>query len=146
MPTDNIASRVASRIRELREARHLSVRELARRSGLPPESISRSERELTDITLRSLAKLCRGLMVDLPSFFEFAAESDVSAARQPEIQRAVALLVGLPPAGRAAAVEGLELLLAAGAGGRQVLAVDSDRPRQRVRPAGVDRKACLSAA
>lgn len=79
MPTD-FATQVAARIKELREARGLSLRQLARRSGLAPESVSRSERGVNQISLTNLDRLCRGLEVDLPTFFSFAKR--VAPAKQ----------------------------------------------------------------
>jgi transcriptional regulator with XRE-family HTH domain len=107
--SDEFAVSVAKRIRELREARGLSLRELARRSGLPPESVSRSERGITEITLSSLAKVCAGLDVQLPDFFSFSGETE---GRLPSrLRPAIEVLGGLSPERFSRVVEALRLLL-----------------------------------
>ena len=113
----DFAQQVAHRIAELRQAQGLSIRELSRRSDLSPESVSRSERAITEITLTNLAKLCAGLGVDLPSFFAFAKTAAklgaASPSTSPEVRKAAALLVHLAPARRKRVVRALELLLRA---------------------------------
>ncbi len=109
MPKD-FAQSVAARIRCLREARALSVRELARRSGLPPESVSRSERGITEITLTNLAKLCQGLSIDLPHFFDFASKPDLTELK-PEMRRVMMVLGEVPSTRLARVAKGLELIL-----------------------------------
>lgn len=107
MPSD-FAGTVATRIRELRLARGLSVRELARRSGLAPESVSRSERCVNEISLTNLDRLCKGLGVDIPTFFEFGRVLSASEKGLPDLIR---LLQQIPPASRADAVRALGSLL-----------------------------------
>ncbi len=65
----NMTHRVAARIRELREQRGWSVRELSRRSKLAPESVSRSERGITEVTITNLSKICTGLGLSVAEFF-----------------------------------------------------------------------------
>ena len=123
----DFGTKVAQRIRDLRAARGLSVRELARRSGIAPESVSRSERAINEITLTNLEKVCSGLGVSLPTFFSFA--DDGAAGRvPPDVARVVGLLLHLPPAGRRSAARGLGLLLAGAVG-----SVPGPKPR-RARP------------
>ena len=98
-------------IRELRKAKGMSLRQLARRSGLPPESVSRSERGITEITLTNLAKLCDGLLIDLPSFFQFAKQPALKNQPSLEMKRATTLLSSLPKQKLRNIVRGLELLL-----------------------------------
>jgi transcriptional regulator with XRE-family HTH domain len=108
------AMQVARRIRELRETRGFSIRELARRSGLPPESVSRSERGVTEITLTNLAKLCKGLMIELPDFFSIPNASRNPPTNRPEtreIRRIMSLLTSLPTEKRARVLRALALLL-----------------------------------
>lgn len=106
--------RVAARIRELRTAGGLSLRELARRSGLVPESVSRSERGLTEITITNLAKLCMGLGMDLPSFFEFARRPARTASEPSDLRRAIGLVVTLSHSSLRVAIDRLERLHDAG--------------------------------
>ncbi len=113
MTHDKVGEQVAARIRELREDRGLSVRELARRAGLRPESVSRSERRVTEITITALAKLCVGLEVDLPTFFEFARAAPEPGVQSVELRRGLKLLSRLTPQERRRAVGGLEVLFEA---------------------------------
>lgn len=78
MPSE-IAQKVAHRIRSLRTSQHLSLRELSRRSGLAPESVSRSERGAHEISLTNLERLCSALGVTLAQFFDFGAGAPVGA-------------------------------------------------------------------
>ncbi len=109
MPSD-FAAKVAARIKELREARGLSLRELSRRSGLAPESVSRSERGINEISLTNLDRLCRGLGMDLPSFFDFAKKSPVG---EQDVVEIAALLRTLPAKKRSAVFHAIESLIGA---------------------------------
>ena len=82
----DIATQVAFRIKELRLALGFSVRELARRSEMPPEVVSRSERGITEITITSLSKLCGGLGVDLSEFFSFHEKPKETTRASAEIR------------------------------------------------------------
>jgi transcriptional regulator with XRE-family HTH domain len=110
----NFASVVAKRIRELREARGFSVRELGRRARLPPESISRSERGITEITLTSLARVCAGLEVTLPEFFGSLPPSKTIDATSSAAIRVLRMLERLPGDRQEQVARALELLLADG--------------------------------
>jgi transcriptional regulator with XRE-family HTH domain len=110
-------TKVAQRIRELRASRGLSIRELARRSGIAPESVSRSERAINEISLTNLEKLCAGLGVRLPEFFSFGGGGS-SAKVPPEVANVVGLLVRLPAPSRRAVSRGLGLILSGGAPSR----------------------------
>jgi transcriptional regulator with XRE-family HTH domain len=107
---NNYGAKVAARIRELRVGRGWSLRELARRSGLPPESVSRSERGLTEITITSLAKVCAGLEIDLPTFFDFAKDEKLDRLT-PAARRAVSLLRPLAEPQADELVRGLEMVM-----------------------------------
>ena len=108
---DDFAAKVAARIRELREARGMSLRELSRRSGVAPESVSRSERGVSDVSLTNLARLSRGLGVDLPSFFDFDRLPDLpSAELRDDLARGLELLRNARPEERRRIVGALELL------------------------------------
>lgn len=56
---------------------------------MAPESVSRSERGVTDITLPNLAKIATGLGVDLPEFFSFDETPDWARAELDEDLRHV---------------------------------------------------------
>ncbi len=106
-----IGARVAARIAQLRKARGWSMRELARRSGLPPESISRAERGLNEPSVTSLDKICEGLGIDLPEFFAFAKRPRLEVvAREEEIQHAVDLLRAADSGARRRMVGALDAL------------------------------------
>jgi transcriptional regulator with XRE-family HTH domain len=109
---DDFAAKVAARIKELREARGMSLRQLSRRSGVAPESVSRSERARSEVSLTNLARIARGLGVSIPEFFDFARTPDTEAVQlEEDAARVVALVRASPPARRARVVAALELLL-----------------------------------
>lgn len=108
---ESVAQQLGNRIRDLREAKGCSIRELARRAGLSPELISRSERGQTEITVSSLLKLCSVLDLDLPGFFEFMREGRPSEISDPSLRRAVELLAQLPSPRRAEVIRAMGVLL-----------------------------------
>jgi transcriptional regulator with XRE-family HTH domain len=57
-------------LKRLRQARGLSLRALAARTGLPRESIARFERPATDPRGSTLRVLARGLRVPVCALFE----------------------------------------------------------------------------
>ena len=57
-------------LKRLRQARGLSLRALAARTGLPRESIARFERPATDPKASTLRVLARGLRVPVCVLFE----------------------------------------------------------------------------
>lgn len=69
---------VGSRLRELREARGLSQRELAKRAGVTNAMISLIETNKVSPTIASLRKVLDGLPV---SMIEFFSEADQQSAR-----------------------------------------------------------------
>ena len=60
---------VASRLRELREARGISMRTLAAKSGLSPNALSMIERSKTSPSVSTLYKLADALGVSITAFF-----------------------------------------------------------------------------
>lgn len=110
----DISEQVSRRIRELRDARGLSLRELARRAGLAPESVSRSERGVNEVSLTNLDRICRGLGVTVAAFFAFEGQGSVQVQLPEEARRAAALVDALPEKRRRRVVEALELLLTDG--------------------------------
>ena len=105
------ANTVAKRIRDLREARGFSIRELGRRAGLPPESISRSERGITEITLTSLARICAGLQVSLPEFFSSIPPPPPREPQSSAAIRVIHLLESLSVDRQERVAKALDLLL-----------------------------------
>ncbi|MFP2912287.1 helix-turn-helix domain-containing protein, partial [Pyxidicoccus sp. 3LFB2] len=69
----DINARLARRIRELRDARGLSLEALAERSGVSRSNISLIERGQSSPTAVVLDKLSAGLGVTVASLFEEAA-------------------------------------------------------------------------
>ena len=111
--SDALADQIAARIKELREAHGLSIRALARKAGLPPELVSRSERGESVATVPSIAKICAAVEIDLPTFFAFdrAAEASELTAEQSET---LTLIATLPRSAQQKALRGLRMLLKAG--------------------------------
>lgn len=64
-----IVSNMGKRIRAIREARELSLNELARRAGVGAASVSRLENEQQGVNVDTLAALCKGLGLSLAEFF-----------------------------------------------------------------------------
>lgn len=60
---------IGKRIRAIREARGMSLNELARRADVGPASISRVENELQGLTVDTLEALCKALGLTLGEFF-----------------------------------------------------------------------------
>jgi transcriptional regulator with XRE-family HTH domain len=63
------AGRFGEYIRELREERGLTQSELAERAGMAVDSVRRVERGQLSPSLRSVAKLARGMEISLHSLF-----------------------------------------------------------------------------
>lgn len=122
MPTeDDLAARLAARIRSLRAARGLTLAELAARSGVGRSTISLIERAEASPTAAVLSRLATGLGVTLASLFDLPAaappsplarRADQPVWRDPETgyrRRA------LTPPGAGGPLELVEILLPAGA-------------------------------
>lgn len=67
---DAISVNVAIRLRELREARSISMRTLAARSGLSANALSMIERGKTSPSVSTLYKLADALGVSITAFFD----------------------------------------------------------------------------
>lgn len=65
---------VGSRLKELREARHISMRELARRSELSANALSMIERNLTSPSVSTLNKLATAMEIPITAFFRINPE------------------------------------------------------------------------
>ncbi len=66
---DALSLEVGSKLKELREARHISMRELARRSDLSANALSMIERNLTSPSVSTLHKLANALEIPITAFF-----------------------------------------------------------------------------
>ena len=71
-----ISVNVGSRLRELRSERGLSIRGLARKSGLSANALSMIERDKTSPSVSTLYKLADGMGVPITSFFGEEAERE----------------------------------------------------------------------
>ena len=60
---------IGEKVRQLRLAQGLNASELARRSGLPPATVSRVEQGISSPTSETVAKLAQGLQVDPGTLF-----------------------------------------------------------------------------
>src|SRR5512143_782493 len=79
---------VASRLRQLREAQHVSMRGLARQSGLSANALSMIERGRTSPSVSTLYKLADALGVSITEFFgQQPAKQDVLLIRRDERTR-----------------------------------------------------------
>lgn len=57
-------------IRDLRKARGITQKELARRAGITETFVSMVEREPHNMTVRSLTRLVKGLGLKMSEFYE----------------------------------------------------------------------------
>lgn len=71
---DAVSVDVSSRLRELREARGISMRTLATRSGLSANALSMIERGKTSPSVSTLYKLAAALGVSITAFFSVENE------------------------------------------------------------------------
>lgn len=67
---DAVSINIGERLRELREARNISMRSLAARSGLSANALSMIERGRASPSISTLYKLADALGVSITSFFE----------------------------------------------------------------------------
>jgi len=67
---DALSLDVGTRLKELRESRHISMRELARRSELSANALSMIERNLTSPSVSTLNKLALALEIPITAFFK----------------------------------------------------------------------------
>jgi transcriptional regulator with XRE-family HTH domain len=71
---NTLSVNVGSRLKELREARHISMRELARRSELSANALSMIERNLTSPSVSTLSKLATAMEIPITAFFRHNPE------------------------------------------------------------------------
>lgn len=84
LQADQIAARVGPRVRALREAMDLSLRDLADRSGVSAPMLSQVERGETSPTLNVASKIARGLDLRLSQLLRLDEEGAVSIVRAGE--------------------------------------------------------------
>jgi transcriptional regulator with XRE-family HTH domain len=90
---------VGQRLRALREERGISMRALARRSGLSANALSMIERNLTSPSVSTLSKLANALVVPITALFREEPErQDIvfcKATERPSVSFQHGLLEGL---------------------------------------------------
>jgi transcriptional regulator with XRE-family HTH domain len=86
---------VGLRLRELREARRISMRELARRSELSANALSMIERSLTSPSVSTLNKLAFALEVPITAFFRSEPEKQQVVFRKSDERLRVSFPHGL---------------------------------------------------
>ena len=85
--TDRLEESVGRRIRSLREAKDLSLRALASRSGLSINAISRIERGQSSPTVSSLQNLASALGVPIPALFDEGGVPAIALVRRDQRMR-----------------------------------------------------------
>src|SRR5436309_5521784 len=81
------ATRIGPRVRALREAMDLSLRDLAERSGVSAPMLSQVERGETSPTLQVAARIAAGLELRLSQLLRLDEEGTVSVVRSGEGRR-----------------------------------------------------------
>jgi len=109
---------VGARLRELREERGVSMRALARRSGLSANALSMIERSLTSPSVGTLTKLAEALEVPIVAFFHKEEQKYrvvfCKAAQRPHLTIPLGTWEGLGGERFVGRVEAFLLTLAAG--------------------------------
>jgi transcriptional regulator with XRE-family HTH domain len=77
-----LAKRFGLHVRTFRERAALTQAALAKRSGLSVDSVRRIERGAFSPSLDSIAKLCAGLQISIPVFFEAFERPEVGLPGQ----------------------------------------------------------------
>lgn len=83
--TDRSSPVIGARLREARKRRHLSLSELATRTGLTKGFLSQVERDLTSASVGTLMRLCDALSLNPGDLLTGSAGPVVRAADRPEI-------------------------------------------------------------
>jgi transcriptional regulator with XRE-family HTH domain len=89
----DIAGLVATRVRSLRTEQRMTIEQLAQRSGLSPEMISRIERRRVVPSIRTMERAARGLGVPLTALLIEEPVAEASAEGIPPDVRGLALLL-----------------------------------------------------
>src|SRR3954449_9350268 len=85
--TEPAIAAIGGRVRALREAQRLSLRDLADRSGVSAPMLSQVERGETSPTLQTAARIAAGLELRLSQLLRLDEESTVSVVRRGEGRR-----------------------------------------------------------
>jgi transcriptional regulator with XRE-family HTH domain len=80
---------IGSKVKQLREEKNFTLRELSRRSGVSATQISEIERNLTAPTVPTLMKIIAALGTETSIFFEREKTKTVSVVRKNERQRII---------------------------------------------------------
>jgi transcriptional regulator with XRE-family HTH domain len=94
MATANASDGVGPRIRALREAMDLSLRDLAERSGVSAPMLSQVERGETSPTLQVAARIASGLELRLSQLLRLDEDGAVSVVRRGERRKGPAQAAG----------------------------------------------------
>lgn len=99
MPTNEPWHNIGRKIRHLRKAHQLTLKQLAQRCGLSPNAISLLERGEVAPTVATLCKIAAGLSTPVSSFFQEICPNEVILARsdhlaQQPLNNAVHILSG----------------------------------------------------
>jgi transcriptional regulator with XRE-family HTH domain len=86
---------VGARLRQLRDERDVSMRALARRSGLSANALSMIERGLTSPSVSTLSKLANALQVPVTAFFRQEPQREKVVFRKSSERTRVSFLRGL---------------------------------------------------
>lgn len=92
---DAISVDVGARIKELRESRNLSIRELARRSGFSASGLSMIERGKNSPSVSTLYKLSQTLGVPITTFFQTNLKLDKVVHRRASERTRVPFMRGV---------------------------------------------------
>src|SRR4051794_41828845 len=84
---DPTVAAVGPRVKALREAMDLSLRDLAERSGVSAPMLSQVERGETSPTLQTAARIAAGLELRLSQLLRLDEETTVSIVRRGEARR-----------------------------------------------------------
>ncbi len=95
LENEAISVDVGLRLRELRESRRISMRELARRSELSANALSMIERNLTSPSVSTLTKLANALEVPITAFFRYEPEKQQVVFRKSDERLRVPFMRGL---------------------------------------------------
>jgi transcriptional regulator with XRE-family HTH domain len=95
MDYESVSMDVGMRLRVMREERGVSMRELARRSGLSANALSMIERALTSPSVSTLRKIATALEVPITAFFRTEPERQAVVFRKSDARTKIPFPLGL---------------------------------------------------